>query len=309
MKILSYCKALADETRVRLLNILIHYELNVGELVAVMGMGQSRISRHLKVLTESGLLASRRDGLWVFYKAVTSEPGASFISGLNELLAREPILQSDLEQAAKVVEERAAATKNFFDSIAPEWDRLCYEILGDLEISSKIIDRLPYCHVALDLGCGPGELISSLLIKSETVIGVDNSPKMLEEAAKRFAQNQNVSLRIGEVEHLPLREKEADCAVMSMVLHHLLHPKEALQETYRVLTPQAPLLIVDFKKHEDEKMRKQHGDRWLGFQEEEVKGWLEESGFRVQEAVNLPAKQGLEVLLFKSIKIKTDENL
>ena len=302
MKILSYCKALADETRVRLLNILIPYELNVGEIVAVMGMGQSRISRHLKVLTESGLLTSRRDGLWVFYKAVSSEPGASFISGLNELLAREELLKSDLQQAEKVVQERTAATKEFFDSIAPEWDQLCYEILGDIDISSRITDRLPHCSVALDLGCGPGEIITSLLQKSDAVIGVDNSPKMLEEAGKRFAGNTNVSLRIGEVEHLPLRDQEANCAVMSMVLHHLLHPKEALKETSRVLTQHAPLLIVEFKKHEDESMRRKHGDRWLGFEEQEVQNWLEESGFSVQETLNIPARQGMEVLLFKSIK-------
>lgn len=302
MKILSYFKALADETRIRLLNILIPYELNVGEIVAAMQMGQSRISRHLKVLTESSLLTSRRDGLWVFYKAADSEPAASFIAGLRELLSKETVLQSDLKRADIVVRARTSATKAFFDSIAPEWDQLCYEILGDLDISSKIIERLPNCRIALDLGCGPGELISSLLLKAEKVIGVDNSPKMLEQAAKNFAQHNKVSLRIGEVEHLPLKEKEADCAVMSMVLHHLLHPKKALEETYRALSPEATFVIVDFKKHEAENMRKQHGDRWLGFQEQEIKTWLEESGFVVREKLCLPARQGLEVLMIKSIK-------
>lgn len=309
MEIVSYCKALADETRVRLLNILIPYELNVGEIVAVMHMGQSRISRHLKVLTDSGLLTSRRDGLWVFYKTVDSEPGASFIAALKGLLSREETLQSDLQQAARIVQERTAATKKFFDSIAPQWDQLCNEVLGDLNIASQIIERLPYCRTALDLGCGPGELIASLLLRANKVIGVDNAPKMLTEAGSRFANNQKVSLRIGEVEHLPLREEEADCAVMSMVLHHLLHPKEALEETYRVLASQATLVLVDFKKHENENMRKQHGDRWLGFQQEEVKHWLQESGFCVQETINLPAQKGLEVLMFKSIKNKTEEKL
>ena len=113
MEIIKYCKALSDDTRARLVNVLLEYELNVGEIVQVMEMGQSRISRHLKILSESGLVHVRRDGLWAFYRASEEGPGRAFLNGVRELMADEPELTRDRNRAEKVIRERTAATRQF----------------------------------------------------------------------------------------------------------------------------------------------------------------------------------------------------
>ncbi len=220
MEIIKYCKALADETRSRLVNVLLEYELNVGEIVQVMEMGQSRISRHLKILSESGLVDVRREGLWAFYRASDSGPGRDFLDGVASLLEGEDALKRDRNRAEKVIRERTAATRQFFDDIAPEWDRMTAEVLGDLNLGHEIRERLPDCTCAADIGCGPGDMLEILAATSQRVIGVDNSPKMLELAEERFSDDASMSLRIGEMTHLAADE-ELTGTVMSLVLHHL----------------------------------------------------------------------------------------
>ena len=237
LALLPPLKALADETRLRLLNVLLAHELNVNELVAILDMGQSRISRHLKILADSGLAQSRRDGLWVFYSAMQAGRGREFLKALAPLL-RGPELERDLERANAVVEERSRATKRFFDAIAGDWDRRSREVLGDLDLAGEVVGRMEPCKVAADLGCGTGEMIEALQGKAASIIGVDNSPAMLEQAAKRFqGDGGKVSLRIGDLNHLPLRDGEADFALMSLALHHLVRPQDAVAEAGRILGP------------------------------------------------------------------------
>ena len=132
MKAVNLFKALADETRLRLVHLFLHFELNVNEIVAILGMGQSRISRHLKILVDSQLLTSRRDGLWTFYSTVTKGEGYAFIESIEYIFARDPIFSEDLMEAGRVLEKRAEETVRFFDSIAENWGQLKREILGDV---------------------------------------------------------------------------------------------------------------------------------------------------------------------------------
>ncbi len=304
MYIVKSCKALADETRVRLLNILVHHELNVREIMVSLRLGQSRISRHLKILTECGLVQCRRDGSWAFYKAAENGPGRKLIQGIFDFLSQEESLQKDLDNANQVIQERTQTTRQFFDSVAHYWDRLSQDALGDLNLAEKILQNIPKSEIILDLGCGTGELIEKIINKvSGKVIGVDNSPNMLEKARERFSDPKRVSFRIGDLDHLPLGDGEADCALMSMALHHLPHPQKSLQETFRVLSPQGTFIIADFVKHTDENMRIQYGDRWLGFDTDEVTNWLDRIGFKVSDCQKLPAKKGLVVFLIISKKI------
>ena len=159
------------------------------------------------------------------------------------------------------------------------------------------------CKLALDVGCGNGDLIPVILTKAEKVIGVDRSPKMLEEARRLFDKNENrVSLRLGEIEHLPLSDGEADLAIVNMVLHHLSSPVIALQEIYRVLKSCSILILIDLLKHDDESMRIKYGDRWLGFSEDEIIKWLNKANFRMKESVQFNIKNGLKLLLNYSKK-------
>jgi ArsR family transcriptional regulator len=303
MYIVKVCKALADETRIRLLNILIQHELNVGEIVASLGLGQSRISRHLKILTDNGLVQCRRDGSWAFYKAAENGPGRKFIQGILDFLSKEESLIQDNDKANQIIQERTQTTRQFFDAVAHYWERLSQDVLGDLNLAGHIFENIPESHIILDLGCGTGELIAQVLPKaSEKIIGVDNSPNMLARARKGFSDQEKVSFRIGELDHLPLKDGEADCALMSMALHHLPHPQKSLQETFRVVSSQGTFIIADFVKHTDESMRTQYGDRWLGFDPEEVKKWIKSVGFDVLHYQELPAQKGLVVFLIISQK-------
>lgn len=297
-QILPAFKALADETRLRLLAVLVEHELNVGELVDIFGMGQSRISRHLKILAEANLLTARRDGLWVFYSAATTGQGREVLNAIAGLLSSDPAFDPERGEAQAVVRERTAATKRFFDAIASDWETLRQNIFGGLDVAAEVVARMPACEVALDLGCGTGDLLEALLAKAAAVIGVDGSAKMLELARRRFSAKGNaVSLRIGELEHLPVRDAEAEFAVACMALHHLSIPTIAVAEASRALASGGRLLVVDFEKHNNEAMRFEYGDRWLGFSSEELRGWIEGAGLAPLETASFKVNHGLAVQL------------
>lgn len=302
MEIIKYCKALADETRARLVNVLLEYELNVGEIVQVMEMGQSRISRHLKILSDSGLVDVRRDGLWAFYRASDHGPGRDFLGGVSTLLEEEDALKRDRNRAEKVIRERTAATRQFFDDIAPDWDRMTADVLGELNLGREIQARLPKCACSADIGCGPGDMLEILARSSDMVIGVDNSPKMLELAEERFSDDARMSLRIGEMTHLPLRDWEADCTVMSLVLHHLARPLDALREAGRVLKIGGRLLVAEFDQHENELMRSEYGDRQLGIPREKMLAWLKQARFEITNVTEFSVNMGLVVVMYEAEK-------
>jgi len=303
MEILRYAKALADETRVRLIRLLMDFELNVGEIVQIMSMGQSRVSRHLKILVESGLAASRRDGLWTFYAAVPEGRGRLFLDGAAPFFEDGGEAARDLEAARRMVSERSLMARRFFDEAAPVWQDLSREILGDFDLAAKVAELLPSCGTAADLGCGAGALLSALAAKAERVIGVDYSPRMLEAARERFAGDARVSLRIGELEHLPLRDGEADCALLSMALHHLSSPADGLAEAARTLAPGGTILIADFDRHENEDLRRRHGDRRLGFTGAEMRSMLEAANFTgITEVGRASLSSGLTLVFTKAEK-------
>lgn len=298
-------KALADETRIRLVRILLQHELSVNELVAVLKMGQSRISRHLRVLTEAGLLSSRRDGLWVFYQARRHEDKKDFLSAIAPYLDDIPEAQTDTAQAKLVLAEKKSRTRQFFNSVAENWDNLNQEILEGFNLPQAVSEAMPdTCRLSVDLGCGTGAVLASMLSKSSGVIGVDGSPPMLDLCRKRFADTpkakENLSLRIGELEHLPLRDQEADFASINLVLHHLEKPAQALAEARRILSPQGRLFVSDFLRHRDETMRTRYGDRWLGFEEGSLAILLREAGFTRTHIRKQKVGRGLTLLLVTS---------
>ena len=142
---LVYFKALSDETRLRLVHILLHYELSVNELVRILGMGQSRVSRHLKILTEAGLLTSRRDGLWVFYAATRCGEASDFLQAMGPFLHTDTAMREDLAMAAQILEERALKTRQFFNAIAEDWDELNREVLEDFDLPAAVLAAV-WCY-------------------------------------------------------------------------------------------------------------------------------------------------------------------
>ena len=304
---LPYFKALADETRLRLLSVLYKHELNVNELVLILGMGQSRISRHLKILSASGLLVWRREGLWVFYSVPTEGAAREYINAVLPFIEGDPALQPDLDMAASMIEERVHKTRQFFNTIAEDWDKLSREVLGDFDLARAVARHIPghpRPAVAADLGCGTGNVLSAMLEKAETVIGVDGSPRMLELARRRFThEGGRVSLRIGDLSHLPLRDGEAGFVSLNMVLHHVPSPTEVLGEIRRVLARSGLLILTDFNSHNDERMRSEYGDHWLGFDRNALYSYLYRAGFETVFSELAPVERSLElhVIVAKNI--------
>jgi len=303
MRPVNLFKALSDETRLRLLNLCIHYELNVNEIVRILDMGQSRISFHLKVLTDNGLINYRRDGLWIFYSAVDEGESAEFIRSISYLFEKPESFVRDLKAAKLCVTERSSKTAHFFDAMAGSWELLKQEIVGDIDINQKILAVLPEGDTVVDLGCGTGDLLPLLLTKADRVIGVEKSASMLELARKHYETDKDrIDIRIGELEHLPLGDEEANIALTNMVLHHLPEPHKVFQEIFRILQNYGYLLVIDLLPHKDESMREKFGDLWLGFSPPTLDSWLEESGFQICRRERFPLQKGLEGFMILSQK-------
>jgi ArsR family transcriptional regulator len=289
----------------RLLNILRFQEFNVQELTGILDMGQSRISRHLKLLVDGGLIESRRDGLWSFYRAVDRSPGGRFSDSIQYLFAEEPIYRDDLKTATEILKSGKLRTKRFFDSVAPNWEIMKQSIIGELDLVGEIIKCMPSAQSAADLGCGSGALLERIAGTVKTAIGVDSSREMLAEAAKRLDRKAaEVDLRIGELEHLPLRDGETEVAIINLVLHHLRDPHQGLLEARRIIRRGGTLILADFHKHEQENMRSRYGDYWLGFPPEQIEIWLEEAGMRIEEHHQYPVRKELQVFLYRSSKLE-----
>lgn len=299
---LLYFKALSDETRLRLIHILLHYELSVNELVRILDMGQSRVSRHLKILTEAGLLTSRRDGLWVFYATPRAGEERDFLLSITPFVHADAAMRADLNMAAQMLEERALKTRQFFNAIAEDWDELNREVLGAFDLPDAVCAAVPKgCGMAVDLGCGTGAVLARMLPLARGVIGVDGSARMLEICRRRFTpedlSDERVSLRIGELSHLPLRDQEANFACINLVLHHLSDPLHGLREIRRIMAPGGHLFVADFLRHSDETMRNRYGDRWLGFEEEGLTADLKSVGFNTLTCTRQPVDRGLTLLI------------
>ena len=155
----------------------------------------------------------------------------------------------------------------------------------------------------VDLGCGTGDLLPLLKTKAPQVIGVEKSAKMLEEARNHFVLDRDgIDIRIGELEHLPLRDEEAIFALTNLVLHHLSEPKKAIKEVFRILKPGGSYIIIDLLSHRDESMRQKYGDLWLGFSIEDLESWLKESGFKPNKIDYFDLKNGLKGFMYHSEK-------
>lgn len=305
METVNYFKALADETRLRIVNLLFKKELNVNEIVSILGMGQSRISRHLKILSDSSLISSRKDGLWVFYKAEGMNFSGELIRLIDTRLKSEEPFSLDILRLDKYIKERGEKGKAYFNKVASDWKKIRREILGELDLNSEIVKAIGKCRCTADLGCGNGELAERLLSKSEKIIGVDRSSGMLEEAGK-YLKSLGVDgfdLRLGELAHLPVRDGETDCAVINMVLHYLDDPSVALAEAARIVRSGGRLVIAELDSHRDESLRSNYGHRWLGFSSDTVKKWIEGNGFVFKKSKIFTAAKDLNVVLYVSEKI------
>ncbi len=300
-------KALSDPTRLRLLNILNEVELNVNEIVSIVDMIQSGVSRHLKILLESGLLSSRKQGSFIYYSANQTSENRTLIQYVCSKARTDEICTLDLEKARQSIVIRKNRTRRFFSTVAPQWDRLKKEVLGEFDLNRVLRDEIGRSLIVADLGCGTGEMLAVLSREStdnraEKFIGVDSSPEMLEQARIRLSASDSIDLRLGELENLPMRDREVDGVILSMVLFHIFEPQKAIAEVFRVLKPGGLFLLADFKKHDHENIRDIIGGVWLGFTRPQIEKWFRSVGFDIQKFQEFQVEHDLCIYQFSAQK-------
>jgi ArsR family transcriptional regulator len=280
--ILDHLSALADTTRSRILLLLDRHELTVSELCGIMQLPQSTVSRHLKALADSGWISARAEGTSNVYTMTRDDLDASarrLWALVREQVGPTPAAVHDQRRAQTVLAERRTKSQEFFSSSAGQWDRLRDDLFGERFHLAALPAFADSEWTVGDLGCGTGQLTAALAPFVARVIAVDASAAMLQAAKKRLHTVDNVDLRRGELEALPIDDARLDAATLALVLHHLPEPDRALGEVARVLKPRGRLLIVDMLPHDRESYRQQMGHVWLGFSDEHVRRILHESGF------------------------------
>lgn len=296
--ILDDLAALADLTRDRLLLLVEAHELTVGELCAVLQLPQSTVSRHLKALAGSGWVVSRAEGTSRLYSM--PKDGRAAASRRLWLLVREQVAagraaQQDHHRLQGVLARRRSRSQEFFSSAAGQWDRLRTELFGDGFHLAALPGLLDPDWIVGDLGCGTGAVSAAIAPFVSRVIAVDNSAAMLAAARRRLAGLDQVEVRRGDLERLPIGDSELDAATLTLVLPYLPEPGRVLAELHRVLKPRARLLITDLLPHDREQYRQQLGHQWLGFGDAQLRGWLTAAGFagvRIRPLPPAPESKG-----------------
>ena len=297
-------KALADETRLRLVRLLSRGALNVNEVIDILQMGQSRISRHLKILAEANLVTSRREGTWMYYQGYQEVPDTLVADTLQHLRQHEqrvPHYDNDMQGLEAVITRRKEQTRTFFDSLEDPDQNLHHRSLDGQFYRQVALSMLPQeCTAALDMGTGAGLLLPGLATRASQIIAVDASTTMLALARQSSgAQGGYCDFRLGDLEHLPVADGEVDVVIACMVLHHLSRPGEAVREAYRVLQPGGLLIIVDLHRHDDETLRERLADLWLGFEPHQIKEWLEQEHFNIIDSEVIGESETFKLITFQ----------
>ena len=304
-------KAAGEETRLRVLALLAEAELTVSDLTDILRQSQPRISRHLKLLVEAGLVERFREGTWAFFRLAEHGGGADVARALIERLnPGDQTIARDRERLSSVRQARAAAAQAYFRAHAAEWDRIRKLHVADEAVEDAIRAALsdkPFRSL-LDLGTGTGRMLEMFGPDIERGLGLDLSLDMLLLARDRLerAGLRNCSVRQGDIYDLPLANDSFDVVILHQVLHFLDDGARAIREAARVLRPGGRLLVVDFAPHEQEFLREQFAHRRLGFAPDTVMQWITASGLDPVMHKSLAPEPGPEGKIAVSLWLARD---
>jgi SAM-dependent methyltransferase/DNA-binding HxlR family transcriptional regulator len=294
---LAALKAAGERTRLRILALLGSGELTVKDLTAILGQSQPRISRHLRLLVEAGLIDRYPEGAWVFYRLSEGSAARPFADALFALTdPSDPVFGRDRERLAAAKREHADAAARYFAASANDWGTI-----RALHVAEDAVERAILQAVGtrafdslLDLGTGTGRMLELLRPLYTRAIGVDASTDMLAVARANLdrAGIANAQVRLGDINHLPFGRNAFDLVTVHQVLHYLDQPERALAEAARVLRPGGRLLVVDFAPHSLEFLRERHAHCRLGFSRQAMSQWLEARDLAVEAAVDLAPPAG-----------------
>ncbi len=286
-------KATGEATRLRILVLLSETDLTVSDCTEILRQSQPRLSRHLRILAEAGLIERFREGSWAFFRLGERGSVADIARGLIARVdGSDPILARDRERLAEVRQSRAAAAQNYFRRHAAEWDRIRKLHVADAAVENAV--RAAFAdkpiRSLLDLGTGTGRMLELFGPDIERGVGLDLSLDMLALARARLdrAGLKHCGVRHGDIYNLALPRDSFDAVIIHQVLHFLDDGARAIGEAARVLRPGGRLLVVDFAPHDLEFLREQHAHRRLGFAAETVAQWLQSCGLEPVRQQTLP---------------------
>lgn len=285
-------KAAAETTRLRILLLLAAGELNVKDLTQILGQSQPRISRHLKLLAEAGLIERFREGSWVYFHVSDRSEGGQLARRILETVdTRDPVLRRDSERAEALKREREATAQAYFREHAADWDRIRTLYVSEAAVESAITACLsgPPFKTLVDLGTGTGRMLEVLADRYDRGLGLDVNQSMLAYARSKLKTSglTRAEVRHGDIYNVALPDGAADGVVIHQVLHYLSEPAHAVREAARILAPGGRLLIVDFAPHEIESLRESQAHERLGFEQDQVAAWLESAGLTGIEVKSL----------------------
>jgi ArsR family transcriptional regulator len=301
MKIDPTLRALADPTRLRIMRLLAHMELAVGELAQVLGQSQPRVSRHVRILCDAGLAERRKEGSWVFLRSAIAEDRAPPLGAVAAKLLSIGE-RDDAAFAARVLEDRRhlaairaareTTAANYFARHAGDWDTLRSLHCPDEPVEAALAAALgeDTLGALLDVGTGTGRMAELFASRSASVTAFDKSPEMLRIARARLQHlpAPEVHLVQGDFTALPFEETHFDTVLFHQVLHYAQAPEDVLAEAARVTKPGGQIAVIDFASHDREELRSQHAHARLGFSDEQMLALLSEAGFSAEPAVALP---------------------
>lgn len=309
--ILDVLRAVGEETRLRIVLLLQHGELTVSDLTELLGQSQPRISRHLKLLADAGVVDRHREGTRVYFELTPRGPIGALVAVLVAATdPHDPISAADLDRLALVHQRRTTAAQQYFADIARRWDEVRSYHAPDEVVEATIVEvaaERPY-RTLLDLGTGTGRMLQLLGDGVDRAVGLDNSHSMLAVARSNLerAEVRGVDLRQGDV-YSPTLDRDAfDLVVVHQVLHFLDDPARAIREAAQLVAPGGRLLIVDFAPHALEFLRSDHAHRRLGFRDDTIVGWLDQAGLDIGTTRTIEPPAGATERLTVSLWTGTD---
>ncbi len=286
-------QALADPSRLRILSLLRSMELSVGELAHVLGQSQPRVSRHVRILADAGLVARRKEGSWVFLQLTDSHRAEPLFSAVEQWASGEAraLFDGDAARLEAVRADRAEAAARYFSVHAETWDSIRSLHVAESEVEQAIASALGSQPLGrlVDIGTGTGRMIELFAGQANSAIGIDRSSEMLRLARVKLEAGgiRGASLRQGDMYALPLVDSSADVIILHQVLHYAQAPAHAIAEAGRVLAPGGRLLIVDFAPHEREELRETDAHQRLGFADPAMSSWFEGAGLTSERSEHL----------------------
>lgn len=293
---LDALRAIAEETRLRIVAVLRHGELTVTDLTEILGQSQPRVSRHLRLLVDAGLVTKHREGTWAFFRIVDNGGHFALLtSALATVDSTDPVIANDLERLDIVRGRRAEAASEYFERIAPIWDeeRSLHAAAATVEgVILDVIGDRPLGRM-LDVGTGTGRMLQLFADRADRAVGLDASHSMLSVARANLERLgvQGWELRQGDVHSPPLERASFDLVVIHQVLHYLDDPARALAEAGRLVAPSGRLLVVDFATHRHDFLRAA-AHRRLGFTHDQLRDWFDQVGFECSTIVDVDPPAG-----------------